>query len=125
MSLIEPPADLFDKVMHAITREYRRFLAIRISAAVFVGAGALYAILSAGRELLEELAESGFLQYGSLIATDFRTVAASWQDYSITMLESLPVVTLFVFCALALILVVAINYSIYYLSALRKKTYAV
>jgi hypothetical protein len=121
INIIEPPADLFDKIMRSVAREYRRWLAIKISVALVVGLSALGACISVWRELLSELSESGFLQYSSFVATDFRTVIAAWQDYGLTLLESLPVVRLFELCVVAFVLVLAVHYSISYLFALQKK----
>ena len=95
----EPSEMLRSKILLSIeqeraTRLSRRRLfsvaGLMISAVVFVGSVVVY-----GGALLQ----SDFWMLGSLLFSDLRIIVASFQDFSLSLLETLPVVPLFVILA--------------------------
>lgn len=84
--------ELFSKVMNRLKAE-KRLRQIRrrvfIFSAIFVLSCLAFvpAVIYAWREF----ESSGFGSYFSLIFFDFKTIASSWQEYILTLLESLPV----------------------------------
>jgi len=55
-------------------------------------------------------AESGFFKFFSLIFSDFNAVMASWKNYLISLLETLPVMNLILLLAVFLIFLEALKF---------------
>lgn len=87
----EPPTGLLAKVMARIHEEERlmsvRRRLILFSTAALTSAGALIPVINTFQG---EFAQSGFSQFSSLVFSDFGSVIANWQDFGLTILESLP-----------------------------------
>jgi len=89
----EIPAGLFEKVMRRIELEKKAQILRRyfiFTSVSFVAA--LILIFPAWRAFRSNIAQTGFNQYISLLFLDSKTVLANWQDYSLTLLESLPII---------------------------------
>lgn len=93
--LPEPPKGLFNKIMARIQEE-RRLLTIKRQLVIFsLGvAGSAIAFIPAFKMLQTGLYESGFLQFFSLIFSDFGTVISYWQNFVMSLLETLPIINL-------------------------------
>lgn len=92
----EPSEMLRSKILLSIEQErvtrlsQRRLFSVvglMISAIVFVGSVVAYG---------EALLQSDFWMLGSLLFSDLTIIVASFQDFSLSLLETLPVVPLFV-----------------------------
>ena len=95
---LKPPEELFGKIMERIHRQ-ERLAALRKRLIIFsIGlAGSLAAFVPALRLMQQSLAESGFAQFFSLIFSDFGIVLTYWQNFALTLLESLPALSIAVF----------------------------
>lgn len=86
------PPGLLQKVLFRLEAEARlrafrrRFVLAAVVFSVILGAAVLVL-----RSFWLDLSGSGFVQYSSLFFYDFKSVASNWQDYSLSLLESLPV----------------------------------
>jgi hypothetical protein len=90
----EPSPELFIKIMKRIRRE-ERFLAFKkIGALSTILALSLIAFIPAIKMLAQELESSGFIQFASLLFSDFEIVKSYWQSFSLTLLETLPALSL-------------------------------
>lgn len=110
--IIIPSDDLLGKIMARIKRE-ERFLAFRN--VIFFSIGALISFIvffPALGALRAELSRSGSLQYLSLIFSDTGTVIAYWSDFSSSILESLPVLTMAAFLATILVFLGSLKFLI-------------
>ncbi|MFA6322504.1 MAG: hypothetical protein WCX71_03415 [Candidatus Buchananbacteria bacterium] len=91
----EPPAELLAKIMAKINQEKKIGLIKRklfFSTVIFFGSiTALVPIFSIFRS---NLVESGFWHYVSLIFLDFDIIKTYWQDFGLTILETLPTLSL-------------------------------
>ncbi|MDO8600802.1 MAG: hypothetical protein Q7R73_04360 [bacterium] len=88
----ELPADLFERIIARIHEE-ERLLSLKkrlilFSTTIFVSVGGFIPVVSI---LRQEFAQSGFLQFLSLMFSDFGAVMANWQDFGLALLESLPI----------------------------------
>lgn len=107
----EPPGELFDRIMSRIRAE-RRLLTIRrrltlFSAIIIASAVAfvpVYQMVQAG------FAESGFNEFFSLIFSDTGIVMAYWQNFILSLLETLPIMNIILLLALALIFLETFKY---------------
>lgn len=87
------PQDLLEKVIVRIEAEkqivaYRR--RFTLSAILFVGA--IFSLIPAWGTFRADLVSSGFGQYLQLLFSDFGTIMANWQDFGLTLLESIPII---------------------------------
>lgn len=99
----EPPAGLLDRIMARIHEE-EQLMSVKkrlflFSITVLVSAIAFIPAIS---NFQQEFAQSGFLQFVSLLFSDFGLVIADWQNFGLAILESLPAmsITAFLFTAL-------------------------
>ena len=97
---IEPPNGLYEKIINRIHKE-RRLLTIRKRIFIFsVGLlGSLTAFWPAYRAVKIEFLQSGFFQFASLVFSDFSIIAAHWQNFTLVLLEVLPIMSLIIFLA--------------------------
>lgn len=95
--------ELFLRIMNRIHKE-QRLLVIKRRIAVFsvILVGCVIALLPAFNMVKIALAESGFMQFLSLLFSDFGVVASYWQSFALTLLESLPILSLTIFLAVIL-----------------------
>jgi len=90
----EPAPDLVGKVMQRIRSEQRL--------AVSKWRGAI-AFVPAFRMVQSGFTESGFMQFFSLLFTDFSIVMTYWKSFGLSLLEALPVVSLSIFFTIVLV----------------------
>jgi len=109
---IEPPKGLLEKILNRIHRE-ERFLVFRkivIFSVIFIAS--VTGFVPAVKMLLSDFSQSGFVNFFSLIFSDFSVVLTSWQSFSMILLETLPAASI----ALTLVTLFAFFQSIKYLS---------
>ena len=118
---IDQPFGLFSRVKLRVS--YERTLAIMRKYSVFIAAIFVLAIIftvPAWNALLSDIRHSGFVQYLGLILSDFRIVLDNWQDYSLSLLESLPALTVAIFLVIILVILVAIRFFRKFILIMRK-----
>lgn len=93
----EVPAGLLDKILARIQKE-KRFSAIR-QTIIFTCTlmASLLACFPAFKLLYAEANQSGFLNFLSLIFSDFSLIMPYWQNFGLALLESLPSISLAAF----------------------------
>ena len=98
------PTGLFDQVVSRLGRE-QRLLSLRRRIALFTVSAVFsaLALLPAGQAVWSGLSESGFTHFFSLIFSDAQIVLVYWQSFTLSLLESLPVVILISFFAVILV----------------------
>lgn len=122
--LIEPPEDLFGKVMERIQEE--RKIAEMKRRLVYVSAFFLFSIFACvpmWNFFKAEATQSGFLQYIGLVFYDFRVIAAYWQDLGLTILETIPAVSIAGMLAVFFAMLISLRFIIRYVQALAKLTH--
>ena len=96
----EPPAGLFDRIILAIKREQELRHTRRL---VFGFAGLLVisfiAIPFSWTLLVNQIESSGISYFVSTAVNDLGTFLALWKDFSLAILESLPLAGIIVFAA--------------------------
>ncbi len=86
---------LFEKIMARIAAEKLLLSAKRKMILIYFGiAGSLAGFYFAFKAAREGIIESGFLQFLSLIFSDFSVVVSNWQTFALSLLEAIPVVSL-------------------------------
>ncbi len=114
-STIEIPEGLFAKVLARLDLE-RKALSMRrrffMAGAFFLGV--VGSVTPVWKIFAADISRSGFSQYFSLLFSDSKTVFVNWQDYSLGLLESLPILSTVLFLATVLLFLVAIKYAAKY-----------
>jgi len=104
--LIQPRADLYDRVINRINHE-EKFMILK-RRLILRSAGLLlsiFALIPLGIRLFSDIASSGFTQFLSLLFSDFSIVMANIGDYVLSLLELMPVLSLSLASAALLALV--------------------
>lgn len=112
---IEVPADLFNKVMLHLDKE-RKLQALR-KRLILVATSFLPLLAIAvpvWRNFQLDIIQSGFGEYMSLMLYDFRIVLANWQDFGLSLLESLPVISTVAMLTLLLGWLLALKFAVKY-----------
>ncbi|MFA5021238.1 MAG: hypothetical protein WC517_04240 [Patescibacteria group bacterium] len=88
--------DLFNRIMARIERE--KIKTARRKAVFFAGTFLISVLASwpSFNLLRADLAASGFLDYLSLVFSDFGIVAVYWQSFSLALLETLPLISVII-----------------------------
>lgn len=100
----EPSPNLVGKVIQRIRSE-QRLAASKWRVALFAVSllASAVAFIPAFRMMQSGFTESGFMQFFSLLFTDFSIVMTYWKSFGLTLLETLPVVSLSVFFTIVLV----------------------
>jgi len=96
----EPPNDLLEKIMKRINQE-KRLLTLKRRLFIFSTSliGSIVLFIPALKGVISGFTQSGFVQYFSLLFSDAEIVLAYWQNYTFSLLETLPVVSLILLLA--------------------------
>jgi len=111
---ISVPVDLLDKIMSKIDVEQKKLARrnfIFSSAALLV---VLAAIVPVWQLFYSEISQSGFMQYLYFGFYDFNLVISEWQDFSLSLLESLPIVSTIGLSIVVLALLSALKFIVKY-----------
>jgi hypothetical protein len=89
---IEPPEELLNKVFSRLKHEQKKavikkiaFFSVGILSSVFVFIPMLIGTIA-------EIQQSGFAYIVSLLFSDFRAVVSIWDDFLLSVLETLPII---------------------------------
>lgn len=119
----EVPQGLLQKIMTRIKAEQRmRMIRRRVLAfgTLFLSMVALF--VSAFQSFITDITETGFADYAQLAYIDFRLVVANWYDFSMSLLESLPIISTITLLAMVSLLIVTFKMVLHYAKALYENT---
>jgi len=102
-SYIEPPQELLEKILKRVHKEERILVLRNITIFSITLVGSLIGLIPSLKILLSDFGQSGFINFFSLMFSDFSTVTAYWQSFTMILLETLPVVSLALFLVVLLI----------------------
>lgn len=98
-SLIEPPIGLYEKIMKRIHQKERVLVLRRViifSTTLIISLVSFFPVVSM---LMYDINQSGFLQFSSLMFSDTSSVMTYWRSFMMTLLETLPALSLALFLA--------------------------
>lgn len=94
----EPPAGLFDRIILAIKREQELRQTKRLLFSfLFLLVASLIATPLSWSILINQIESSGILYFISTALSDFGTFLVLWKDFSLAILESLPLAGMMIF----------------------------
>jgi len=89
---IEPPAGLFERIIAAIKREQELRHSKRLLLGfLFLLVASVIATPLSWTMLVNQVESSGVLHFISVAVSDFSMFLALWQNFSLAILESLPI----------------------------------
>jgi hypothetical protein len=86
----EPPAGLAKAILVRIERREKRVLIAKIVASVCAFGVSLVVVGVGLADFRASIAETGFLQFASLIFSDFSMIISDLPDFTLSILESFP-----------------------------------
>ncbi len=95
---VEPPDGLFDKIILAIKKEQEKQKTKRLLLGFF--SLLIVSVISMPLSLMlliEQIKNSGILYFISTIINDFDTFFILWREFSLAILESLPIASILIF----------------------------
>jgi len=107
---IKIPRGLFDKVMSRIHTEEKIAKQRRLIFLSLIFVSSLVMLFPSFKMLKEGVAQSGFIQFLSLIFSDFDVVLAYWRNFALVLLEALPVAGLAAFLTSVFILLGSLKF---------------
>jgi hypothetical protein len=105
---VSPRSGLLQQVLFAVQEKQRMSRLWRFRTAVVLGIASIAALVPAGIALADAFATSHFGAYASLVFSDSAVAVSYWKEIGLSLLESLPVMTL----AITLALVGLLLYSV-------------
>jgi hypothetical protein len=87
----EPPNGLVETILTRIEQREKRILGIKIVASTLMFAASLWVIGIGYVDFATTLTNSGFLQFSSLLFSDFSSIVSNLPDFIFSMVESFPI----------------------------------
>lgn len=100
----EPPIGLLEKIMTRIHKEERIFIIKKLVVMSVIFIISMLGFVPSLQMLLTEASNSGFINFSSLLFSDFSTVTRYWQSFTMILLETLPATSLALFLTILFIL---------------------
>lgn len=108
---IEPKTDLLERVLMRITLLERRAAQIRLAFFSLSATLSLVGVIFSLRFVWSALLESGFIEYLSLAASDWSTVALYGKEFALTLIESLPLLGITLLLSATFVLLGSLAYA--------------
>jgi len=107
----EPPAELLDRVLLSISKKATgRALWIGALIYGFLSLVAIVAIVPSWLITQSEMHQSGFSQFLSLLLSDTNTVMVFWKEFSLSLVESFPVLGTIAILGSALLFLISMRF---------------
>jgi ABC-type spermidine/putrescine transport system permease subunit I len=108
--LIEPPIGLLKKIINRIHKEERLLVIRRVILFSFTLTASVIGFFPSINMLAADFNQSGFFNFFSLAFSDFSLVTTYWHSFMMTLLETLPAVSIVLFLAVLLTFLQSIKY---------------
>jgi hypothetical protein len=104
VSCPQPSSDLCEKIIMRIHKEERILVIKSLVLFSFITVVSAVALVPIAQTLLSQLESSGFLQFSSLMFSDFSLVLVYWKSFAMIILETLPALSIALLLAFLLTL---------------------
>lgn len=109
IELAEPQPGLLEKILCRIQKERNASVRRRIFIFAASALCSIVALVPTFQMVRTDLINSGFIQFFSLLFSDFKTVTAYWQSFAMSLLETLPIMSLIILTSVTLIFLESIK----------------
>ena len=99
----EPEPELAQMVWSAIIARDEKATNLKLWAFAFMGLTSLSGLVFTFKTLFTDMARSGFYEYFSLLFSDTGSILSYWKEFTFSLAESLPIIS--ILCVLSLLLV--------------------
>jgi len=107
-----PEASLAFDVWRSVVLQEKRAARFKLWAFSFIGLVSFAGLLPIFKTLSSDLSRSGFYEYFSLIFSDSGSVIHFWKEFSLSLLESLPVISAILSLILIFTLFLSLKYAL-------------
>lgn len=108
-AVYHPDCRLSDDVCRAILAKRKKLIIRNMFGYLGLGALSLFGSVFFVRDLIVESSKLGFYKYFSLIFSDGGVIATYWREYILTLVDSLPVMSLVLSLALLFVLFISLK----------------
>lgn len=91
---VNPPTGLSGVIFASIEREKNQWLRLELFISRLGFAGSLFALIYTSWVFGQVIIKSEFWRIASLLASDLGIVAQNWEEFSYSLLETMPVVSI-------------------------------
>lgn len=95
----EPSKKLRGCILARIYFKRKRSAAMRLAFSALAAVASLVAVIPSFQYAAREFSQSGFYRYFSLIFSDSGAVVASWREFALSLIETLPITEVAIFLA--------------------------
>jgi len=107
----EPDANLAENVWRTIVLRNKRMAQFKLWSFAATGIVSLAGLVPAFKILSNDLAQSGFYEYFSLIFSDSRLIISYWKELVFSLAESLPTVSIIFTLSLIFVFFLSFRYA--------------
>lgn len=111
----DPPEDLFPRIIARITTLEKRAAMIRARFFVATTILSTIAMSISFRYAWESFAQSSFLTYAALLASDGGALIMYWREFTYSLLESMPLASVTLFLISVFILLLSLKFTMLYI----------
>lgn len=108
--VIELPQGLYEKVIGRLRTEKRKRAIIRMFLSGSATLASLAGVFFALQYAFQQMMQTGFFNYFSLIFSDLGSLSIFWKEFSLLLMESAPITAIAIFLGAILILLESIKY---------------
>ena len=108
MQILTPPEGLYSRIINRINYEQKLLqLKRRLFLSAFFLIGASFTSIPLYRDFALQIKQGEFIQFFTLLFTDYKIISSYLSDYLLSLVESLPVISFALLCAIILIILVS------------------
>ena len=115
------PEELYGKILFAVDEKRKADSKIRFAIFGFLLLTGILAMIPAWQNLYQSLLESGTWDMVTLFVTNTSQVAGVWQDFLISLIEYMPVLSLVIFLSVLLLSIYSLGSSLRYAKVMFNK----
>lgn len=107
----EPDASLAENVWRTIILRNKRTAQLKLWAFAATGIASLIGLVPAFKILSNDLSQSGFYEYFSLIFSDSGSIISYWKEFILSLAESLPIASIIFTLSLIFVFFLSLRYA--------------
>ena len=100
---VQVPSNLRGAIFIRIEKESRKQAMVRFTLFATTAVGSLTSLFFISVSLFKNLIQSGSYNYASLLFSDVTTVLRYWKEFSLSFVESLPILGIAVFLSVSIV----------------------
>ena len=107
----ETSETLAENIWLALVVRDRRIARFKLAVFSLVGLSSLAGLIPAFKMLSNDFVQSGFYEYFSLLFSDSRSIISYWKEFTFSLAEALPVVSIIFVLSLIFVFFLSLRYA--------------